>query len=153
MFRNVVAALNEAQDITLFLKPMTNHFQVSLITHYLIKWRATLISWNSNFPNRVYLLQQSLETSDFPDIIPQLRPLMHCICLVYSRSTFYNSPARIIVIMQETCNMLIDAGRKYIDPASLFQVNQVKSRIDNYWTSKIDAYSNGPKDLSYKDFT
>ena len=28
MFRNVVAALNEAQDITLFLKPMTNHFQV-----------------------------------------------------------------------------------------------------------------------------
>lgn len=28
MFRNVVAALNEAQDITLFLKPLANHFQV-----------------------------------------------------------------------------------------------------------------------------
>ena len=27
MFRNVVAALNEAQDITLFLKPLTQHFQ------------------------------------------------------------------------------------------------------------------------------
>ena len=91
MFRNVVAALNEAQDITLFLKPLTQHFQ-------------------------------SLETSDFPDIVPQLRPLMHCICLVYSHSTFYNSPARIIVLMQETCNLLTDAGRKYLDPASLFQV-------------------------------
>ena len=72
---------------------------------------------------------QTLETSDFPDIIPQLRPLMHCICLVYSRSTFYNSPARIIVIMQETCNMLIDSGRKYIDPASLFQVPFKKYRL------------------------
>ena len=29
MFRNVVAALNEAQDITLFLKPLAVHFEVS----------------------------------------------------------------------------------------------------------------------------
>ena len=65
---------------------------------------------------------QSLESSDFPDIIPQLRPLMHTICLVYSNSTFYNSPARIIVLMTETCNLLIGIGRKYLDPGSIFQV-------------------------------
>ena len=29
MFRNVVAALNEAQDITLYLKPLKQHFKVS----------------------------------------------------------------------------------------------------------------------------
>ncbi len=29
MLRNVVAALNEAQDITLYLKPLSQHFQVS----------------------------------------------------------------------------------------------------------------------------
>ena len=29
MFRNVVAALNEAQDITMFLKPLGVHFEVS----------------------------------------------------------------------------------------------------------------------------
>jgi hypothetical protein len=68
---------------------------------------------------------QNLELSDFPDVISQLRPLMHCICLVYSRSTYYNSPARIIVLLQETCNLLVDAGRKYLDPASLFQVDIV----------------------------
>ena len=28
MFRNVVAALNEALDITMHLKPLTEHFQV-----------------------------------------------------------------------------------------------------------------------------
>ena len=53
----------------------------------------------------------------------QLRPLMHCVCLVYSHSTFYNTPARVIVLMQETCNLLIESGRKYMDPTSLFQVN------------------------------
>ena len=30
MFRNVVAALNEAQDITMFLKPLGVHFEVSM---------------------------------------------------------------------------------------------------------------------------
>ena len=91
MFRNVVAALNEALDITLFLMPLAKLFV-------------------------------TLETTDFPDIIPQLRPLMHTVCLVYSNSTFYNSPARIIVLMTETCNLLIGMGRKFLDPTSLFQV-------------------------------
>ena len=65
---------------------------------------------------------QSLDTSEFPEIVPQLRPLMHTVCLVYSHSTFYNSPARIIVLMTETCNLLIGMGRKFLDPTSLFQV-------------------------------
>ncbi len=58
MLRNVVAALNEAQDITLYLKPLAGHFT-------------------------------QLELSDFPDIVPQLRPLMHCVCVVYSTSGTY----------------------------------------------------------------
>ena len=29
MFRNVVAALNEARDITLYLKPLATHFEVN----------------------------------------------------------------------------------------------------------------------------
>ena len=38
MFRNVVAALNEAQDITLFLKPLAVHFEVrSFMNFTLIK--------------------------------------------------------------------------------------------------------------------
>ena len=32
MFRNVVAALNEALDITMHLKPLTEHFQVMFDT-------------------------------------------------------------------------------------------------------------------------
>ena len=39
MFRNVVAALNEALDITMHLKPLTEHFEVGDFFHsakYLI---------------------------------------------------------------------------------------------------------------------
>ena len=39
MFRNVVAALNEALDITMHLKPLTEHFEVRDFFHsvkYLI---------------------------------------------------------------------------------------------------------------------
>ena len=42
--------------------------------------------------------------------------------IVYANSKYYNSPARIIVLMQEQCNLLIEIARKYLDPASLFQV-------------------------------
>ena len=31
MFRNVVASLNEALDITMHLKPLTEHFEVIII--------------------------------------------------------------------------------------------------------------------------
>ena len=36
MFRNVVAALNEAQDITLYLKPLKQHFKVSNFNEQLL---------------------------------------------------------------------------------------------------------------------
>ena len=80
---------------------------------------------------------QSLDTSEFPEIVPQLRPLMHTVCLVYSHSTFYNSPARIIVLMTETCNLLIGMGRKFLDPTSLFQVTKAffdrVLYIESFW--------------------
>jgi dynein heavy chain len=98
MFRNVVAALNEALDITLHLKPLTDHFEV-------------------------------LEATDFTDIRPLFPPLMHAVCLVYSHSDYYNSAARIIVLMTETCNLLIDMARTFLQPSSIFQI-EVEEALD-----------------------
>ena len=126
MFRNVVAALNEARDITLYLKPLATHFEVRKKDHYNfvavknIGYSVDIIC--NSTTNFLLFFFQAIEVLDFPDVTPSLRPLMHCVCLVYSNSQYYNSPARIIVLMQETCNMLIDSARKFIDPASLFQV-------------------------------
>ena len=43
---------------------------------------------------------QALESCDFTDVRPLFPPLMHTICLVYSNSEYYNTTARIIVLMQ-----------------------------------------------------
>ena len=98
MFRNVVASLNEALDITLHLKPLTDHFE-------------------------------TLEATDFTDIRPIFPPLMHTICLVYSHSAYYNSAARIIVLLTETCNLLIDMARTFLQPESIFQI-EVEEALD-----------------------
>lgn len=42
---------------------------------------------------------QTLEGTDFTDVRPLFPPMMHTICLVYSHSKYFNSAARIIVLM------------------------------------------------------
>ena len=144
MFRNVVAALNEARDITLYLKPLATHFEVDkkkkanmiLLLLSKISEISSILFAIVQATNFLLFFFQAIEILDFPDVTPTLRPLMHCVCLVYSNSQYYNSPARIIVLMQETCNMLIDSARKYIDPASLFQVFNIPKNCQNdfNWT-------------------
>ena len=68
MYRNVVAAMKEAQDITTHLKPLTSHFQ-------------------------------NLESQELTDVKGLFPPLMHLVCLVYSNSNYYNTAARIIILL------------------------------------------------------
>ena len=46
------------------------------------------------------LSMQGIEGVDFPELRPLLAPLMHTVCLVYANSSYYNTTARIIVLMQ-----------------------------------------------------
>ena len=43
---------------------------------------------------------KGIEVVDFPELRPLLAPLMHTVCLVYANSSYYNTTARIIVLMQ-----------------------------------------------------
>ena len=61
MFRNVVAALNESLDITMHLKPLTEHFEVSV--------DDTL----------VLTIPQAIDSAEFPDTRPLFSPLMHTV--------------------------------------------------------------------------
>jgi len=56
-------------------------------------------------PLRSYL--EDLEQIEFDEIEPKLAPLMHVIALIWANSQYYNTPGRIIVLLQELCNMLI----------------------------------------------
>ncbi|XP_070581054.1 dynein beta chain, ciliary-like isoform X2 [Ptychodera flava] len=90
IFRDVVAALTEAQDISLHLKPLQRQLE-------------------------------DFEQVDFSDLAPLLPPLMHMVCLIWAHSQYYSTPARIIVLLQEICNQLIEMARTYLEPGEIFK--------------------------------
>ncbi|KAH0513439.1 Dynein heavy chain 11, axonemal [Microtus ochrogaster] len=54
---------------------------------------------------------QGLQEAEFPQTQILIAPLFHTICLIWSHSKFYNTPARVIVLLQEFCNLFIDQIR------------------------------------------
>ena len=70
------AALAEAHDISMHLKPLRRHFE-------------------------------EMEDCDYLELPRQFPAMFHCICLVWSHSTHYQQPSRIVVLLQEVTNLLI----------------------------------------------
>jgi len=50
---------------------------------------------------------EEIEQADFEDLRKHLEPMMHVVCLVWANSKYYNTPARIIILLQEICNLII----------------------------------------------
>ncbi|RXM31516.1 Zinc phosphodiesterase ELAC protein 2 [Acipenser ruthenus] len=50
---------------------------------------------------------EDIENVEFNEAKPMIGPLMHVVCLVWANSKYYNTPSRIIVLLQETCNLLV----------------------------------------------
>ncbi|XP_034234645.1 dynein beta chain, ciliary [Thrips palmi] len=100
LFRNIVAALAEARDMALYLKPLMKHCQL-------------------------------LEDTDFADATPLLRPLLHTVCLVWAHSRYYCNSNRLVVLLRQICNLLIQQAKRYLDPSSIFQsdVDEAKQRV------------------------
>ena len=50
---------------------------------------------------------ESLESLEFPDVKPRLRPLLHVVCLIWATCESYRCPGRLTVLLQEICNLLV----------------------------------------------
>lgn len=50
---------------------------------------------------------ETLEAAEFPEVKPRLRALLHVVCLIWATCRSYRSPARLTVLLQEICNLLI----------------------------------------------
>ena len=77
LFRDVVAALTEAQDINLHLMPLRFHLE-------------------------------DIEASEYDESEKLFAPLLHVVCLIWANSKYYNTPGRVVVLLQEICNMIIE---------------------------------------------
>ncbi|KAM4874879.1 dynein axonemal heavy chain 11 [Thomomys bottae] len=64
---------------------------------------------------------QDLQEKEFPQTRILITPLFHTICLIWSHSKFYNTPARIIVLLKEFCNLFIDQAMIYLSPEDLLK--------------------------------
>uniref|UniRef100_A0A672V8T9 Dynein axonemal heavy chain 17 n=1 Tax=Strigops habroptila TaxID=2489341 RepID=A0A672V8T9_STRHB len=54
---------------------------------------------------------EDIERVEFSEVKPFLVPLLHVVCLIWVTSKHYNVPARIVVLLQEICNLLIQRVR------------------------------------------
>lgn len=53
-------------------------------------------------------LISNLEERSFPKVDALLPALFHTLCLIWSRSQHYCTPQRIVVLLQEFCNLIVD---------------------------------------------
>ncbi|KAK2835022.1 hypothetical protein Q5P01_015506 [Channa striata] len=79
-------------------------------------------------------LFEEMENMEFPDVRRQIGPLMHTVCLVWANSRHYSTPARLIVLLQETCNLLIQQGRLYLVPEEVLR-GEVSESLQKVQTS------------------
>ncbi|KAG7239799.1 hypothetical protein INR49_028387 [Caranx melampygus] len=66
-------------------------------------------------------LFEDMENVEFPEVRGQIGPLMHTLCLVWANSRYFSTPARIIVLLQETCNLLIQQAQLYLVPEEVLR--------------------------------
>ncbi|CAF1677145.1 unnamed protein product, partial [Adineta ricciae] len=87
---DVSYALDEAQDIDTYLRPLASHFE-------------------------------SLETTDFLEAKNLFKPMFRVIGLVYDNCEHYASAPRIVVLLQEICNLVMKQASEYLEPMELFK--------------------------------
>ncbi|XP_030610318.1 dynein axonemal heavy chain 9 isoform X3 [Archocentrus centrarchus] len=74
-------------------------------------------------------LFNDVENMEFPAVKAQIGPLMHTVCLVWANSRYYNTPARLIILLQETCNLLIQQARVYLVPEEILRADISESLL------------------------
>ncbi len=104
-------ALDEAQDIDTYLRPLASHFE-------------------------------SMETVDFIEAKELFKPMFH-ISLLYKHCQHYATAARIVVLLQEICNLVMKQASEHLEPMELFkgEVDEALTKIDGTFES-LEVFEN-----------
>ncbi|KAJ0060498.1 hypothetical protein NL108_014189, partial [Boleophthalmus pectinirostris] len=79
-------------------------------------------------------LLEEVEAAEFPEVRGHIAPLMHTVCLLWTHSRSYCRPARIIVLLQEICNLLLQQAQAYLVPEELLR-GEVSQSLEKLQTS------------------
>ncbi|KAF5274393.1 hypothetical protein FQA39_LY07273 [Lamprigera yunnana] len=69
----------------------------------------------------VRLQFDKLEEGDFLECEPYIRPMVHCIGLLWGNARYYCTNARIINLLKQVANLLIASSTIQLDPGSVFE--------------------------------
>ncbi|KAF7257965.1 hypothetical protein EG68_04627 [Paragonimus skrjabini miyazakii] len=83
MFKSVVTALRESQDIHAHLSVLRPHIE-------------------------------DMEQAEFDQLPLHIEPVFSLICLIWASSTGYRQPGRILILLQELCNLVIEQVRSCV---------------------------------------
>ena len=61
-----------------------------------------------------------LNEDDFVNISATFKPILHTIMLIWKHSTYYNTPSRLVILIREICNSIIDQACRFISGEQLF---------------------------------
>ncbi|XP_026986875.1 dynein axonemal heavy chain 9 [Sagmatias obliquidens] len=64
---------------------------------------------------------ETLESLEFPEVKPRLWPLLHVVCLIWATCELYRCPGRLMVLLQEICNLLVQQASNYLSPEDLLR--------------------------------
>ncbi|XP_068196033.1 dynein axonemal heavy chain 11 [Antennarius striatus] len=67
-------------------------------------------------------LISSLEEKSFPKIDTLLPAVFHTLCLIWSSSQYYCTPRRMVILLQEFCNLILEKAFIYLLPEELFKM-------------------------------
>ncbi|XP_037301353.1 LOW QUALITY PROTEIN: dynein beta chain, ciliary-like, partial [Manduca sexta] len=112
--------------------------RVKRMAHYLESTRSVYLScFKSMLTNVVaaivecrdiYVYQKPLvihfetfEGTDFSDAKNLIRPMFHCIGLLWGNSRYYCNVEKLIPLLREVCNLVIQQCTNSTDPSSIFQ--------------------------------
>lgn len=72
-----------------------------------------------------------IEETDFAEAKLLMGPLIHTVGLAWSRSKYYQSSSKLIILLRQICNLLIQEARRFLDPSSIFQsdVDEALQRV------------------------
>ncbi|KAI5631347.1 dynein beta chain, ciliary [Phthorimaea operculella] len=76
----------------------------------------------------IYVYQRPLlshfdnfEATEFADARPLIRPMLHCIGLLWGQSRYFCNVEKLIPLLRELCNLVIQQCTATVDPPTIFQ--------------------------------
>ena len=96
-----------------FAKLCKDVFQARLEANDNVRYLQTLKTWFDRLSD---------STESFPKLMDLFKPILHTILLIWKHSEHYNSAPRLVVLMREICNALINQARLYISGQSILDM-------------------------------